>query len=647
MYYFKSFLFKSLSIAWIICLFIFILDGRVCAQVPEEPFDLFFLYTDQAYYLQQVLYSEATTSPSVIVGTTPGEISPLPGEKITYDPFEESPIKALIYVKDLYSDEIFTRLSNYPEWDPLLDHYLIMYCNPFLYIEDDMGTILSLPFDLSSEIEKNDDKEKANIVWINRKYQLTFKDSADVDWIKFPLIGKGVWELELTPFFLSDPNISPFIVSTYGNLSTQPQFENFSSHIDEGYNGYLSYSGHMINYNAWGGWVYIRIVPHSDYIFTDNRSFPLKYYLQIKYKNYFDDISIWERDPGRDLSWYHITPSLRSGHFPAICMTQFLGRVISSVGTGVSGITLTLTRGENFETTVISGGDGYFLFSPISSDFSDLEYELKVGDNTSTCTVIAECGTIPLNADEYECLIINNDSFLDPDGDEDGDGIPNSRERIIGTNPLQFDILFDKGLNLFRYPLWIADSEEFIDLRSIITDASIVRGILIDPYDTPSSMWQKYYDLSTQIPVTNKSGGIIYCEKEKAFGVPAEYGINYLDLFDPSSKDYNPYFPSMINLYEGMNMLGLFGFKDAYGIVHPIGEEKFSSFSFLNSLKSSLKENNPGIITNFDDRDGKWQSSYSFFSRTSGEEYDLKVNKSYLIIMNKDKEIKNWVPGSF
>ena len=129
MYFFKFSLYRYLSIAWIICTCIFILDGKMFAQSTEESFDLFFLYSDQINYWQQLLYPEGTTSSSVFTGTTPDEttpdeITPLPSE-VTYDPFQESPIKSLIYIRDLYSDEIFSRKSNYPEWDHLFDQYLI------------------------------------------------------------------------------------------------------------------------------------------------------------------------------------------------------------------------------------------------------------------------------------------------------------------------------------------------------------------------------------------------------------------------------------------------------------------------------------------------------------------------------------------
>ncbi|MGA1826383.1 MAG: carboxypeptidase-like regulatory domain-containing protein [bacterium] len=627
-----------------------ILNGTLFAQITEEPVDLFSLYSDQINYWQQIYYSEGTAISPPFAQTTPdettlGALPPL-SEAVTYDPFRESPIKSLIYIRDLYSDEVFSRKSNYPEWDYLFDQYLITYCNPFLYIEDDTGTIISIPFDLSTEIEKNDTKEDATIIWIERKYHLTFTDSHDVDWIKFPLLGKGVWELELTPFFQSDPNSSPFKVSTFGNLPTQPQFENFSSQRDDGYNGYLSYSSHIINYNAWGGWVYIKIAPYTEHIFIANGSFPVTYYLQIKYKNYYDDVSILGQAPSLDFTWYQITPIKREST-RSICMTTFLGKVVDADGIGIPGMELTLTRGENFELTVFSGGDGYFLFSPISSNASGLEYELSVGDTTATCQVIGECGTIYLDPATYSCLTIEGTSFLDPDGDADGDGITNSRERIIGTNPLRCEITLDKGLNFFRFPLWIYNPEKSIDLGSIIPTPSIITGIIIDPYDMPDSAWQLFYDASGTIPISNKSGGMLYLEHATILSVPSEYGRNYLDLFDPSSNAYNPYYCSMIDLYEGRNLLGLFGFQDKDGIVQPLGDGKFSSFAFLDSLKSATKENDPGMIMTVDTNDGKWQSTYSFFGRTSGKEHNLKIDTSYVIIMNKDKGIKNWIPGSY
>ncbi|MGA1841156.1 MAG: thrombospondin type 3 repeat-containing protein [bacterium] len=236
--------------------------------------------------------------------------------------------------------------------------------------------------------------------------------------------------------------------------------------------------------------------------------------------------------------------------------------------------------------------------------------------------------------------------------DSDCDGRTDEEEIIQGTNPNHPEIILNPGINLFRYPFWAYyKGIGGINLKEILFNGNLIdpNAIKIYIYSNKEKSWCFFDKSSPEIILKNKAGCIIYLD-------PAYLDINQSVQIIPLPNDFYPgeclrnvyKYNIPIQLYPGINLVSLIGYKSCFDSLILIGDGFFDSHSVVYSLNekmSSTKSFGFSSINRYDRNQGKWQQNSLFFGHPSGKKFPMRFEESHLFYLNDTLNDPNTLKG--
>ncbi|MGA1797080.1 MAG: carboxypeptidase-like regulatory domain-containing protein [bacterium] len=202
----------------------------------------------------------------------------------------------------------------------------------------------------------------------------------------------------------------------------------------------------------------------------------------------------------------------------------------------------------------------------------------------------------------------------------------------------EMDVAIEKGMNLSAYPMRIPPYVSGYTSVSFLKDIIIVNSRMsmsIRAFSADEQTWKSasFGDMPLEgFQMTGTSGNNFYLYNGQGFMLYAE---------KPSSLRFR-YFPGQtpLRLLKGMNLVGNVPFNPDLADVDDPNFIDVASYSTRRML-SDLGEDAVSIRT-FNAREGRWQSTYRMWGRSSGPDVPVKEERGYLVTVKED--IINWYP---